>query len=82
MSIAAIAIETNSLAAVPLPCYTHTKPHSTHSTPVNVKCYMSIAAIATVPRVSLPYLSPVALTVSPTVHQLMYSALCLLLLLL
>ena len=82
MSIAAIAVVTNSLSAVPLPCYTHTKPHNT---PVNVQCCMSIAAIAIVPIVSLPYLSPVTLTVSPTVptiHQLMYSAVCLLLLLL
>ena len=36
MTIAAISIVTNSLSAVPLPCYTHTKLHSTDGTQVNV----------------------------------------------
>jgi len=36
MSIAAIAIVTNSLSAVPLALLHYSKPHSTDGTPVNV----------------------------------------------
>ena len=36
MSIAAIAVVTNSLSAVPLALLHYSKPHSTDGTPVNV----------------------------------------------
>jgi len=48
MSIAAIAIVTNSLFTVPLALLYYSKPHSTDGTQVNVLCCMSIAAIAVV----------------------------------